>query len=107
MGVGSKTVHLNKYNVKLSKKLQTVLRLCSVVVITFGFDPNNPSSNPGTTFFLAKDKGVFFFEISVSVSICFFLYLDESLRNCATLLRELISLDMVGCARDKLCSRMH
>ena len=25
--------------------------LYSVVVITFGFDPNNPGSNPGTTFF--------------------------------------------------------
>ena len=27
------------------------LRLYSVVVITFGFDPNNPGSNPGTTYF--------------------------------------------------------
>ena len=26
-------------------------RLYSVVVITFGFDPNNPGSNPGTTSF--------------------------------------------------------
>ncbi|CUM54524.1 unnamed protein product [Debaryomyces fabryi] len=26
-------------------------RLYSVVVITFGFDPDNPGSNPGTTFF--------------------------------------------------------
>ena len=26
-------------------------RLYSVVVITFGSDPNNPSSNPGATFF--------------------------------------------------------
>ena len=26
-------------------------RLYSVVVITFGSDPNNPGSNPGTTFF--------------------------------------------------------
>ena len=25
--------------------------LYSVVVITFGFDPNNPGSNPGTTCF--------------------------------------------------------
>ncbi|KAK5779298.1 hypothetical protein RI543_003188 [Arxiozyma heterogenica] len=27
------------------------LRFYSVVVITFGFDPNNPGSNPGRTFF--------------------------------------------------------
>ena len=26
--------------------------LYSVVVITFGFDPDNPGSNPGTTYFL-------------------------------------------------------
>ncbi len=26
------------------------IRLYSVVVITFGFDPNNPGSNPGTTY---------------------------------------------------------
>ena len=28
------------------------IRLYSVVVITFGFDPDNPGSNPGTTFFI-------------------------------------------------------
>ncbi|CUM56049.1 unnamed protein product [Debaryomyces fabryi] len=30
------------------------IRLYSVVVITFGFDPDNPGSNPGTTFFFAR-----------------------------------------------------
>ncbi len=34
----------------LTKKKQKS-RLYSVVVITFGFDPDNPSSNLGTTFF--------------------------------------------------------
>ena len=47
-------------------------RLYSVVVITFGFDPNNPGSNPGTTYiflFVAKARCLnFFFCIKSLVS---------------------------------------
>ena len=32
------------------KRSKNRKRLYSVVVITLGFDPSNPSSNPGTTF---------------------------------------------------------
>ncbi len=38
----------------------TTIRLYSVVVITFGFDPNNPGSNPGTTYFF------YFFFVTVT-----------------------------------------
>ena len=33
----------------------------SVVVITFGFDPDNPGSNPGRTSFLQKSHRLFIF----------------------------------------------
>lgn len=39
------------YIVYLQTFIITLTRLYSVVVITFGFDPNNPGSNPGTTLF--------------------------------------------------------
>ena len=47
----------NKYLWINARKFLERKRLYSVVVITLGFDPSNPSSNPGTTFnFCGKDS---------------------------------------------------
>ena len=39
-------------NIKNVSEIPSIKGFYSVVVITFGFDPDNPGSNPGKTLFL-------------------------------------------------------